>query len=84
MSYGCYPYIMRFNRYEESPFRGIYITLARWCNQPSMFNKKSFAEFCATRSDSDKYLKNFVESNPQFIKDYSHFLYMKYKMEEKV
>lgn len=45
MEYGCLPYIMRFNRYEESPFRGTYINLARWCNQPSMFKKESFREF---------------------------------------
>ena len=46
MKYGCLPYIMRFNRYEESPYRGMYITLARWCNQPNCFKKQSFREFC--------------------------------------
>lgn len=46
MQHGCLPYIMRFNRYEESPYKGIYITLARWCNQPNLFKKKSFREYC--------------------------------------
>ena len=41
MRYQCLPYIMRFNRYEESPYRGTYINLAAWCNQPSAFKKKS-------------------------------------------
>jgi hypothetical protein len=43
--YGALPYIMRFNKYEESPFKGIYITLARWCNQPGFFRNMSFNEF---------------------------------------
>lgn len=46
MRYRCLPYIMRFSRYEESPYRGTYINLARWCNQPSMFKKKSYKEYC--------------------------------------
>lgn len=46
MRYKCLPYIMRFNRYVESPYRGTYINLARWCNQPSMFKKKSYKEYC--------------------------------------
>ena len=54
MRYQCIPYIMRFNRYEESPYRGMYITLARWCNQPSLFKKKSLREFVATDQKNSK------------------------------
>lgn len=39
MSYQALPYIMRYKDYEKSPYRGMYITLARWCNQPSIFKK---------------------------------------------
>lgn len=45
MKYRCLPYIMRFNRYEESPYRGTYINLAAWCNQPNAFKKKTYREF---------------------------------------
>ena len=45
MEYGCLPYIMRYKDYETSPYRGIYITVARWCNQPAYFKKKSIREF---------------------------------------
>jgi len=45
MKYQCLPYIMRFNRYEESPYRGMYILLANWCNSPSFFKKKSLRQF---------------------------------------
>lgn len=44
-AFGAVPYIMRFNRYEQSRFRGMYVNLARWCNQPSFYKKKSFLEF---------------------------------------
>ena len=44
-SYGCLPYIMRYKDYEISPYRGLYITVARWCNQISFFKKKSLREF---------------------------------------
>ena len=46
MKYGCLPYIMRYEKYKESPLRGLYVTIARWCNQPQFFKKKSFREFC--------------------------------------
>lgn len=45
MEYGCLPYIMRYKDYDISKYRGIYITVARWCNQPSFFKKKSIREF---------------------------------------
>lgn len=45
MSYGCCPYIMKYKDYVNSPYKGVYITVARWCNQPSFFKKKSFREF---------------------------------------
>lgn len=46
MEYGCWPYIMRFEKYKESEFKDMYTQLARWCNQPSFFKKTSFREFC--------------------------------------
>ena len=51
MQYQCLPYIMRYqdkNRkpWQESKYRGIYIALARWGNQPSIYKKMSFRYFC--------------------------------------
>lgn len=54
MRYKCIPYVMRFNRYTESPYRGIYVTAARWCNQPNQYKKKSFYEFAES---GNKYVK---------------------------
>jgi hypothetical protein len=46
MQYRCLPYIMRHENYEMSPYRGLYINLARWCNQPQFFKKMTFRVFC--------------------------------------
>ena len=46
MKYGCLPYIMRFEEYKNSRFQTLYTQLARWCNQPSIFKKMSFRQFC--------------------------------------
>ena len=62
--YKCLPYIMRFNRYEESPYRGVYVTLARWCNQPSFFKKKSFREFSQAKGNdaAARYLDHWLSA----------------------
>lgn len=51
MQYQCLPYIMRYqdkNRkpWQESKYRGMYVALARWGNQPSIYKKMSFRYFC--------------------------------------
>ena len=68
MQYKCIPYITRFEEYVKSPYKGMYINLARWCNQPSFFKKKSFREFCEANgleSACYKYMKNFEEICPE-------------------
>ena len=71
MRYHCLPYIMRFNRYLESPYQGVYKTVAAWCNQPSFSKKKSLREFGeANGSDStrNRYIVDFEEKYPEFKK----------------
>ncbi len=73
MKYGCLPYIMRFERYEESPYRGTYINLARWTNQPNFYKKKSFREFCEINGENSstmKYLYEFEKEYPEIAKEY--------------
>lgn len=59
MEFGCLPYIMRHEKYKTSRFRGMYIELARWCNQPQFFKKKSFREFCT----ANQFYKKDKKSN---------------------
>ena len=54
MSLECLPYVMRFEAYKDSEYRDLYVQLARWCNQPSIFKKKSFREFCIANQEYAK------------------------------
>ena len=68
MRHRCLPYVMRFARYSESPYRGMYVTLARWCNQPGFFKKKSLREFADANGEKSacyKYVRDFEENYPE-------------------
>ena len=54
MRYGSLPYIMRYEAYKISRYRDLYVQLARWCNQPQFFKKKSFREFCIANQEYKK------------------------------
>lgn len=68
MKYGCVPYIMRYKDYVNSPYRGTYINLARWCNQPSFFKKKSYREFCEANQKAVK-SKDKICATMQYLID---------------
>ncbi len=64
----CLPYVMRYCEYRNSPWKGMYISIARWCNQPGFFKKKSLREFAeANGRDSAcyRYLQEFEEKFPE-------------------
>lgn len=68
MKYKCLPYVMRFERYKESPFRGMYISIARWANQPGLFKKKSLREFAGLNGAGSacyRYMDDFERQYPQ-------------------
>lgn len=82
MSYQCLPYIMRHENYEKSPYRGMYINLARWCNQPNFFKKKSFREFCEANGDQSatmRYMREFEKDYPEVAKEYFDTRYDNFK-----
>lgn len=45
MEHGCLPFVMKYKDYKNSPYEKFYTTVARWCNQPKIFKKKSLREF---------------------------------------
>lgn len=51
MEFGCLPYIMRFEEYNNSRFKSMYTQLARWCNQPGFFKKMSFRQYCVRNEE---------------------------------
>ena len=85
MKYHCLPYIMRYQNKNESPwkesqYRDLYIAIARWCNQPSIFKKMSFRDFCIanqklhknpdTLCSSMKALVDFETKHPHIAQKY--------------
>lgn len=70
--YHCLPYIMRFNKYIESPYQGVYKTVAAWCNQPSFFKRMSLREFGIASLKEQKarlkYITEFENKYPDFTK----------------
>lgn len=84
-NYSCLPYIMRYMNKNETPwkqseFRSLYITLARWCNQPSLVKKMTFREFCEANQAGHKTngtfcsamqsLLDFEQKYPEIAKKY--------------
>ena len=74
MKYGCVPYIMRYKEYENSEMRGMYITLARWCNQVSFYKKNSFRQYCTdvngVGSSAHRYMTEFESKYPDIAEKY--------------
>lgn len=78
MKYKCVPYITRFEKCKDSPFKGMYVNLARWCNQPSFFKKKSFREFCEANGENSacfNYMEEFERNCPSI----AHYFNLKYE-----
>lgn len=73
MKYGSLPYIMRHENYQKSKYRGIYINLARWCNQPNFMKKKSFRQYCEANGENSstmRYANEFEHDWPEIAKKY--------------
>ncbi len=96
MRYQCLPYLMRYQNKNETPwktseFSGMYISMARWCNQPSIFKKMSFRQFCERSQESHKTkgsycapmraMKYFEEQHPDIAKEYFDLRYADYDMD---
>lgn len=64
--YNAVPYIMRFEKAYEGPYRYLYNSLAGWCNQLPMFTSFTFREFCMCRGMGPGYGK--------YKRDYKSFL----------
>ena len=51
----------------------MFITLARWCNQPSFLKKKSFRQFCEANgltSSAFRYMSELEHDPPDIAKQY--------------
>ena len=95
MQYKCLPYIMRYQNKNHSPwkkseYRGIYVALARWGNQPNIFRKMSFRQFCeanqalhkteGTLCSPMKALMAFEKKHPEIAQKYFDVRYDDYSL----
>ena len=76
MQHQALPYVMRYADYRNAPtvYRGMYDTIARWCNQPSFIKKKSFREFVfdtpGQNNSAPKYAAEFERLHPLIAETY--------------
>ena len=90
MRYQCLPYIMRYQDknnkpWQESKYSGMYIAIARWGNQPSIYKKMSFRRFCEENQKlkktegllctSYRAMVDFETQNPEIAKKYFDLRY---------
>lgn len=71
--YGALPFIMRHKNFARSKYRGTYVNLSRWCNQPSFFKKMTYREFCyanGEKSASVRYMLEFEHDYPEIAAKY--------------
>ena len=94
MKYKCLPYIMRYQDknytpWKESKYRHLYVALARWGNQPSIFKKMSFRQFCDANQAlhktegyclTMKAMIEFENEYPEIEKQYFDLRYEDYEL----
>ena len=79
MEYGMLPYIMRHENYDKSPYRGMYITIARWINQPSYYKKESLREYVMFTDGIDKKSYRYITEFEMLYPQFSRFFDMKFE-----
>jgi len=83
MEYGCIPYFMRYEKWKDSPYRGTYSNLNRWCNYPRWFTKMSYRELqwaCARWAKREissevRHMQLIEEKFPDIAKKYFDLKY---------
>lgn len=73
MEHRALPFILRAPEYAASKERGMFINLGRWCNQPAIFKKKTFREFCeliGPGSAAMRYMQEYEHEHPEIAKMY--------------
>lgn len=84
------PYIMRHENYKNSKYEKLYINIARWCNQPSFYNKMSFRQFAELNQKDIKTegklsscmqaLVDFENDYPEIAKKYFDIKFTDFKV----
>jgi hypothetical protein len=79
--YNAAPYVMRFENYAHSLNRGMYVALASWANQPHIYHKMSFREFCEAKAKRYgekaplRYAEEFAKREPKIARRWFDWRY---------
>ena len=68
--YDCLPYVMRFDRYKQSPYRELYVDLAAFANQPRFFQKMPLTVF-ARHHRNGRLSSPILFDFQRYLEDYS-------------
>lgn len=68
-SYSAIPYIMRYEKCYTSKFNGVYTTIAAWCNQPSIFHKFTYRDYCKCKGMGDKNYTKYKRDFDSYMRD---------------
>ena len=76
--YKCLPYVMRYQDknntpWKDSEYKSLYVTLARWANQPNFVKKMSFRQYCEANQERHKTKGTYcsaMKSMLDFERDY--------------
>jgi hypothetical protein len=69
--YSAYPYIMRYEKCYTAPepYRGVYVYLTMWCNQPNTFIKSSYEVSSKCVSMGNKYYAKYKRNIELYEKE---------------
>jgi hypothetical protein len=65
MKYNCLTYVMKYEKFKNSKYEYLYTAIAGWCNQPHVYKKMSFREYC-TRRNNKKEIKAFYDFEKEY------------------
>lgn len=68
-TFGCMPYVMRFEKVYETEYSSFYATIAAWCNQPSMFKTFSFRLFAKIRGMRQNGYTKYKQDVEGYLRD---------------
>lgn len=68
-SYSAIPYIMRYEKCYTSTHSGVYSTVAAWCNQPSIFHKFTYRDYCKCKGMGDKNYAKYKRDFDKYMKE---------------
>lgn len=78
MQYECLPFLMRFEKWSDSPYSSFYADISTFANVPSVFKKQTINEYIPNRHGKGKEAKGiaeFAKKQPAIANKYFNLKY---------